>query len=476
MADPLSNLGQVLMGAAQDYASNKRQDDREARLRQERLADVAEARAYDSTVRADQQDFQRIMQDRSVQNDIKLQLIHEGLLSPGNINNPAAIEKAFFEAQRRGLDVLYRDLFSTPGEDGKPLLNRADLSDPAKIEAAKQKLAEVKAGVTAFSMDQPKLAQKESTRLVGEAGKIQARLADLERQLSEPQPQPDANQVTKQAIQNLRAQKKNPKYMPSQAEIEAEAANVVPQLQQRLDQQWFQNKEDARLQYPILSAQLQNLRAEQSSITSKFGVAPTAPAAVSTPTAQPMASRGVANPQQQAEALAAVIRGAAPPHAPQQPAPANIAETGGVLGNLADISGRALDAMTPDAQISKIRTPNPLQASVTRDSLKRFLVGGPSSLDTPTPLQHPAGQSPLNAVLQDIRLVDQQLAAAGPSAPPELRQRKAALETEAQRLQSALLGPTSGVTPPQTNTSGFVQPQFNAPAPFAPSNLLEPAY
>lgn len=456
------------MGASQDYAQDKRRRDREAELRQQQLQDVSS-----------QRDFQMALQDRTVQNDIKLQLIHEGLLAPGDLNNPDAVMRAYGEARARGLDKLYNELLTTPDDNGKPLLLRADLSDPAKIESAKQRLAEVRTHENKFKLEQPKLAQAELTRLNGESQQVEQRLAEIEQRLSEPQPQPDPNEVMRQAIQNIRGLKKDPNYTPSQAEIQAEVQNVLPQLQQRLDMRWYQDKQDASVQYQTLNARLQNISSQRRELESKFGVAPS-PQPMTQPMTAPVSrtTRAPASPEQMAAAISAAIRSAAPAPAPTGPDAPPFAQT----FNDPVIEQANDTVMKSNAAAKKSQMQSELNSLLqdiqsTDESIKKAQAPDfPGFYPNPT---SSFGDSEISFIPDAYRAQSPPNLQDRAGTLVSLHNRRSELASRLSKLQAQLLGPAAAMTPPTISSPGFVQPTLGGsrgPTPFVPDNLLQPAY
>jgi hypothetical protein len=321
----LTMLGEAISGGARDYANRRMSLEDEARRRAQQLDDVAAARAYDQQTygrrRADQledvgsaraYEGERFRTQLDVQTAqaIALGLVHEGILAPGDLNKPEAVAAAFEVARTRGLDKLYSDLLTTPDANGRPLLDRSQLNNPSAIEAAKSALAQTKAGAMRLQMDQPANAADAIGDLSRESAQVRQQLAAVEQRLSAPAPQPDPSAIQGRALQLAREAKGGG--VPSQQEIQA----MIPQAQQEASQltlqQWYQDKEDAKIQYQILNARLNNLRAAQSDLTRTFQVAPR-PTTLQEPAAAapaPQASTQ-ATAEQRTAALAAAVRAAA---------------------------------------------------------------------------------------------------------------------------------------------------------------------
>jgi hypothetical protein len=118
-------------------------------------------------------------------------------------------------------------------------------------------------------------------------------MAAVEARLS-AEPTIDRAAVTRMAVQMATAA--NGGKMPSQAQIEAALPEAMQQAQQEAQMRWYQDKQDASVQYQILSSQLNTIRQQQANITSTFKVAPSlrqlAPAAATAPVTPPPAAGG----------------------------------------------------------------------------------------------------------------------------------------------------------------------------------------
>lgn len=189
----LSALGEAISNGTRDYANLEVAQ----RLRDEQRA--YNERESDKQRKEHLQDAQRLELMRARTAGLQV-LINENLLDPNKIDDQQAVQAAFEEAQRRGIDKLYNDLLTTPGSDGKPLITEADLSNPAKVQAAKDALGAIKAKQLQFSMGQHENAQSTVDAIAGRLGQRQARIADLSGKLDAPAPQYGLNDPQVQAL------------------------------------------------------------------------------------------------------------------------------------------------------------------------------------------------------------------------------------------------------------------------------------
>jgi hypothetical protein len=477
----LTMLGEAISGASRDYLGRTRQLQDETRQRGNQLADeqrrrgqqledVDSARAYERSTynrrRADaltdvagtrtyEDERFRKQLDLQTQQGIALGLVHEGILAPGDINNPEAVARAFEVARTRGLDKLYGDLLTTPDASGKPLLDRSQMNDPAAIEAAKSALSKVRAETNRLAMDQPGNAATAVGDLAREAAQVRQQLAQVEQRLSAEAPKLDPVVVNNRALQL--AKDANGGKTPSQQQIQA----MVPQAQQEASQmalqQWYQDKEDAKIQYQILNARLNNLRSTQSDLTRTFQVAPK-PSALQEPAPAAAPARGaqLASPEQMSAALAAAVRGAPGAKPPAGAGAPPVAQAAAILANpiddpiiaqenqrrtqsnlsaqnkmLADPYNAALDELASiGKQIESVRAGAPL----LRQGPDEFGVG----------LTVPRDPSMQASALSDL-LIKQQ-----------------AVQRAVEEKRRAMLGLPAGVTAPTVSDS-----QSSAPAAYA---------
>lgn len=453
----LTLLGEAINSGAHDYANRKLALEDEARRRQNQLADIASARAYEDTTYGRRRADTLADQMTARQQDAALALVHEGLLAPADIGNAPAIAKAFEEAQRRGVDKLYTDLLTTPGPDGKPILDRANLNNPQAIEAAKTVLAQIKATAGKLQMEQPANAQATLDSLGAEGQQVRQQLAAVEAKLAETQPALDQQTVLNRALQ-LATDAKGGK-TPSKQEIQAMVGQATQEAQTQALQRWYQDKEDSKIQYQILSSRLNNIRQQQSDLTKTFQIAPRAsalvePAAVSAPVRPPEAS-----PEQRQAALVGAIRAAAQPAGAPPPA-------------------------APGAPAQAAPLPNPIADPIIEAENQRI---GQRNLSA----QNSALADPYNNALDELAAVNQQIAQVRSGAPvlrqgPDefgagaftvqrdpsmqaralsdllIKQQQVTRDLEAKRR--AMLGIGAAATPPVlSNASGSAPAQFGRP-------------
>lgn len=315
----LSSLAQVLLGSATEYAQGRRADDREARLRAQRLADIESDRGYARTegdrqygrARTDrladaETDRTRRLEDEETR--ARLGMVHELVrlryLAPGEQNNPDAVAAAFARAQADGTAKRYEDALKS-GD-----LSYADLGDPALVEA----------GLAAFSKRMGTRARfqeslpGEASTLVGQKeqqiNNLMQRSSALEQVLSQPEPVPTPREVADLA-RRLAPLKKG-QTQPSAEDIAAAIPQAEQQLRGDLAMRWNQARQDALIQRQLIGDQLRNLSAEVNTLRNRFGVvgaAPTSTANLAEPVAAPTGTlTSGAQPRLTPEQFAAQIR------------------------------------------------------------------------------------------------------------------------------------------------------------------------
>jgi hypothetical protein len=324
----LSGLGSAIAGAGADYLGRTRQLQDESRRRGYQLEDVQSARAYSDTVRKEERsarlEDQKTIDERRARQVMITTLQAEGLLAPGRENDDAAVAAAYEEARRRGLDKLYQELFSTPGPDGKPLLTQADISDPTKIQAAKDALGKLKADQLKFGMDQRGNAQSTVNQIYTDLAQIRAQKENANRVVSAPAPHygPESPEVIRYATQMAT---KPGGGRPSREDIAA----AIPQAQKDLNGQALiehaQRQQAAR-------AELDSLRyseAEKTNVLEKMtGTFKIAPSNVGTSVLQqptPVAATPKAATADQMAAAMDAVFGKAPTPAAAGASPGAVA-------------------------------------------------------------------------------------------------------------------------------------------------------
>jgi len=286
----LGNLGSVLLGSATDYAQTTRADRQRAELRQQRLADIADERAYQSSQR--QIGREERLADITVEQEraVKRELVRLGLLTPDKINAPLddpAVKAAVEQMRRNGLLQQYQDAFKT-GD-----LTVADLGDEAKMAAGLAKFSARLGARTQTQDTNASRAQDRIGQLVQEEQALSQQAAQLNARLNAPQPEPSPEQVRNLAVQIARSQAGGK--VPSQEQIAQATEMAVQQLREQGLQRWAMDKQDAMVQRQIIASRLADIRAEENTLTSRFGVVGLAePMAAPPPAAAPQAQ---ANPE-----------------------------------------------------------------------------------------------------------------------------------------------------------------------------------
>jgi hypothetical protein len=320
----LSRLGDVLLGTAAEYAANRRQDSREAHLRQQQLDDRAVARTDRLADIEDERAFQRgerqairserLVDDRAREEmAVKNELVRLGYLKPTQLDNPEALAAALDIVRQNGIAQRYAAAIQT-GD-----LTYADLGDAAKVEAGLAKFAQRLASQTSFQEDQrTRAGDSQNALAVAEAQLIQQANA-LDAELSQPPPQPSRQEVEQLAVQMVRAS--------GQAVNDQTLAAALPEAADKLREQllvaWSQAKQQKLIQRQLLEARLRDNAARQNTNTNRFGVVglvdPEATATVAPQSAPAGRTASLADAQQAfAESIA---RRTSAPAAPAQPPP-----------------------------------------------------------------------------------------------------------------------------------------------------------
>lgn len=241
----LAMLGQTLLNSSLDNQARQRQLEDADRLRAQRLQDVQSQRSYEN------QQFDKI---RNLQLSDEQRKRFESL---DDKSKQDALQNRFGmlqEAEKRGL------------------ISAADLGNQQTEDAAIKELATQLAKETQFSSGQPGNAQARLAELGQAEQAISQKMSAVEARLS-AQPTIDQAQVQNAAIQ-LATQLNNGK-PPSRDQIMASMADAQKQISDRAMTQWYQDKNDAQVQYKILADQLGNIRQQQGDLVKTFHVAPT---------------------------------------------------------------------------------------------------------------------------------------------------------------------------------------------------------
>lgn len=320
----LSQLGGALFGGAADYAQNQRLEAREARLREQQLADRSTARTERLADIQDERAFQvgqrqevrteRLADDRTRDEmAVKSELVRLGYLKPSQIDNPEAFAAALDIVRQNGLAQRYADALKT-GD-----LTMADFGNDAKMQAGLAKYAERLARQTTFQEDQRGRAVTAQNAAATDEARLIEQANALDAELSQPAPQPTRQQIEQLAAQMVRAQ--------GQPINDQTLAAALPEAAEKLREdllvRWSQEKQQKLIQRQLLEARLRDNAARQNTNTNRFGVVGlaenTAPAAPRAPVA-PAPSLEAAQ-----RSFAARLTGAAPAApAASLPSPASI--------------------------------------------------------------------------------------------------------------------------------------------------------
>jgi hypothetical protein len=282
----LSQLGGVLADVGKTYERNARQDQLLAQQRAQQLQDVQSQRDYQDRVRREERTGH--IQDEATMAvlrqgmALKGALINEGLLNPADQNNPQAVSDAWQEMQRRGLDKVYGELLSTPGEDGRPLLTQEDLTNPAAVNEAKNKLGALKAKVLQTSMEQPENADRTLNDLNQQIANIRAQKDAATARANQPVPQYAPTDPKVMALASQMAEQAKPGSGRNREAIAAMAPMAQKQLNEQAMLAHAQDVQSAKIELESLRRSEAEMTGTMERIMSTFKRAPskTPPAAV----------------------------------------------------------------------------------------------------------------------------------------------------------------------------------------------------
>jgi hypothetical protein len=362
----LSRLGDVLIGSAADYAHNKRQTDREARLRTERLADIQDERAFQTGQRQEIR-TERLADDRARDEmAVKSELVRLGYLKPSQLDNAEAFAAALDIVRQNGLAQRYAEAMKT-GD-----LTYADLGDAAKVDAGLAKFAQRLGAQSTFQETQRTRAGDSQNALAqAEADLIQQANA-LDAELSQPPPQPSRQEVEQMAVQMVRASGQP----VNDQTLAAALPEAADKLREDLLVRWSQAKQQKLIQRQLLEARLRDNAARQNTNTNRFGVVGLADPSVQTPQA---ASAPRASLESARQAFTAAITPPASRPAPAAPAPTlynpdanpiiaeeqQLRQAGQERARLAPIQSLQNELVTVDREIARIQqAPRPNQISI----------------------------------------------------------------------------------------------------------------
>ena len=303
----LSRLGEVLLGSAGQYASNKRADDIEARRRAERLTDVESDRTYQRTegdrlygrTRTDR--LTDVESDRTYQRAnaivqaklaIAQSLAQQGYLRPDLIDDEVAVKVSYGRAARDGI-VRKNPLVGEAMKTGD--VTDAMLDDPNALAIGLAAFSERTAGRIKEGETQRTRAGERANQLATEEGKVANEVGQLSARLGERMTEPSPAQVEALAYRMAKAAIPKTTHFwqtqqtePKREEVAAMMAPAAEELRGQAMTAWNQDKEDAKIQASIAARRLNDVRAEQNTIVNKFGaigvpMAPAAPAAAEAP-------------------------------------------------------------------------------------------------------------------------------------------------------------------------------------------------
>lgn len=262
----LTMLGQQLLQGATDFANQRD----EQRRREERLSDIQANRSYEEG------QFNRL---RQFQLDDEQRRRTEGLEDAEKKALLANRVAMLQEAQARGL------------------ITAAQLGNQAVEDAALAQLGEMLQAESRFAREQPGQAQKVLVQLGEQEQEIRGRMGQLEARLSS-QPTVDQRQIQARAMDIATANAGGK--TPSREQISQAMPQAVQEAQEQAYIRWAQDKQDAQVQYQILSSQLNTIRQQQATLTGTFRVAPSVmtPPAAPAPMAPPAPAPQGGNPMQ----------------------------------------------------------------------------------------------------------------------------------------------------------------------------------
>lgn len=283
----LTMLGQTLQQGSADYANRRLSLADEQRRRGDRLTDIQSQRGYEEGQLDKLRNLQLADEQRrrgeSLEDAQKRQLLElaaqmkqeamrRGLLSPAEVGN--------VQAEARAASAL---------------------TDQLQKEAA-------------FQQAQPGNAQAALADLSAQEQDIRQKMSRLEAQLSS-QPTVDQRQVQARALEIATANAGGK--TPTREQIAEAMQGATKEAHDQAFARWYQDKQDATVQFQILSNQLNTLRQQQASLTSTFKVAPSAPvrAPASPLTVAPAAPVQSGNPM---TGFLQQLNGATPPPAPAE--------------------------------------------------------------------------------------------------------------------------------------------------------------
>lgn len=257
----LQLLGDALNAGAADYVARRDTE----KLRRQMLEDEQRKRGYQLSDVASNRTYEQSQRDRLR----TLQLADE----------QRKRGEVLTDAKKRAL-VENRMRLLTEAE-GRGLIDARQLGDVVAEDAALTRLQAQLSKEAEFSQSQPGNAQARLQELGQAEQAITQKMGAVEARLS-AQPTVDQAAVAEQAVRA--ATVANGGKAPSRDQIQAALPDALAAAQQEAQVRWYQDKQDAQVQYQILSSQLNTIRQQQQNLTSTFKVAPqVAPSVLATP-------------------------------------------------------------------------------------------------------------------------------------------------------------------------------------------------
>lgn len=339
----LQTLGSALYGAASDYVAQRQANEREQRLRAQRLEDVASERDFanrtyqrtrDDRLMEKEQDRKNRLVDMQAQTQLAMvnELVRLGYLGFADIQDPQKLQDAFARAAADGTAKRYEGAL----QSGDLTWDDLRSGNAARIDAGLQKWS-VRAGEKTSLGEQSirdaeaLIAQKEA-----QIADAMSRSSALEAILGAPAPKVDEAEVQRLAeglakgsipqVGMLKSLFFGQRKITKPEEVEAIKPQVREQLANAAAMSWKQAREDAIVQKSLIADQLRNLSAEVNTLRNKFGVVgrpsgtPTAPSNLED-VSQPFTPQIAAAPAQ-APTLETARQNALAEFAPTKPAAA----------------------------------------------------------------------------------------------------------------------------------------------------------
>ncbi len=313
-------LGQVLMGAAADYAGENRRSADEARVRANQLEDAARNRGnqladVESTRAYNEKRYGVERGDKIKDTEAekvfagKMELMRLGYLTPDKFDDAAAVQSALTKMQSVGLLQRYQGALQS-GD-----LTYGDLSsgDEKKINAGLAKFSERLGKETSRQETSVGAAQDTANSLQAQYDQSLQQASSLEQSLSRPVEEmlrpPSQSELQNLALQL--AQQNTGGKPPSAKDIAAQIPVAQQQLQQRQLEGLMLQKQQTQERVRLLKDQAQSLGVRLNTLANR-GVFPVSKPVAASPlddvTAAPAPT--IASPDARRTAMQATIAGA----------------------------------------------------------------------------------------------------------------------------------------------------------------------